>query len=154
MKVEEKPNSDATIGHKKCRVSAERFVSVVLANDLSENPKYNYQLAKELGIGREWFYDLLHKYEPELAEARSLVQVQIYRDAVRMLRKRLRGKFDLGVMAFAFGIAGVPFAQSVNQPGGITQNFYKMEIGELEQYVHNRLQETRRKNSTKPGRKN
>ena len=151
--MEDKPNSDTTKGHKKSRVSAEKFVSVVLANDLSENPKYNYQLAKELGIGREWFYDLLHKYESELTEAKSLVQVQIYRDAVRMLRKRLRGKFDLGVMAFAFGVAGVSFAQMVGQSGGITQNFYDMELGDLERYVHSRLQETRRKNISKPGRK-
>jgi len=149
-----KPKKNHTTKYdKKGTVSAERFVSVVLANDLSDSPKHDYQIARELKICRQYFYDLLCKYAPELTKARDMVQQQIYRDAVRMLRKRLRKKFDLGVMAFAFGVSGVSFAQPASQASGITQNFYGMEIGTLEQLMAKHFQEARRKNSSKPGRK-
>ena len=154
MKAGKSKEKRLTKGNRKSSICAEEFVFVNLENDLSDRPKTVTQLSAEFGISRKTFYKLSQKYAPDLAQARAQVQQQIYRDAVRMLRKRLRGKFDLAVMAFAFGVSGVSFAQPASQAGGITQNFYNMEIGELERYVHSRLQETRRKNSQKPGRTN
>ncbi len=147
-----------TKSDKNKKISAQEFVAVLISNLIQDGrPRTKCQLAKDLGISRDTLYRYFHDYATELEAAKSTLQKQIYFDLYTMLRKRLRGKWDIGLAMFALGMSGNTFPQTggMNGPGGngITQNFYGMEIGTLEQLMAKHFQEARRKNSSKPGRK-
>ncbi len=153
-----KPELSGTKRHKDSKISAEEFVFVLVENLIQNGrPRTKSQLAKDLGIARRTFYRCFHKYAAEIEAAKSTLQKQIYFDLYMMLRKRLRGKWDLGLAMFALGMSGntFPHAGGMNVPGGtgLNQNFYGMDLGTLEQLMAKHFQEARRKNSSKPGRK-